>query len=63
MNVEKAREAAESFLVVYGFRIVGAVIILVVGALVATWAGRLSRRWLEKHNLEPPIRVLIVRTV
>jgi small conductance mechanosensitive channel len=63
MNLDKAREAAESFLVLYGFRIVGAVIILVVGALVAGWAGKISRRWLEKHNLEPPIRVLIVRTV
>ena len=63
MNLDKARESAESFLVLYGFRIVGAVIILIIGALVATWAGRISRRWLEKHNLEPPIRMLIVRTV
>jgi small conductance mechanosensitive channel len=31
--------------------------------VVATWAGKIARRWLEKHNLEPPIRVLIVRTV
>ena len=63
MNVEKAREAAENFLVLYGFRIVGAIIILVIGAVVATWTGRLAKRWLEKHNLEPPIRALIVRTV
>jgi small conductance mechanosensitive channel len=63
MNIDKAREAAESFLVLYGFRIVGAIIILVIGAVVATWAGKIARRWLEKHNLEPPIRVLIVRTV
>ena len=63
MNLEKARESAESFLVLYGFRILGAVIILVVGAVVASCAGRLARRWLEKHNLEPPIRALIVRTV
>lgn len=63
INLDKAREAAESFLVLYGFRILGAVIILVLGAVVAGWAGRLSRRWLEKHNLEPPIRALIVRTV
>jgi small conductance mechanosensitive channel len=63
MNLDKARESAESFLVLYGFRIVGAVIILIIGTLVATWVGKLSRRWLEKHNLEPPIRLLIVRTV
>ena len=63
MNLDKAREAAESFLVLYGFRIVGAIVILIIGAVVATWAGKISRRWLEKHNLEPPIRILIVRTV
>jgi small conductance mechanosensitive channel len=63
MNLEKARETAESFLLLYGFRIVGAIIILVVGALVAGWAGKLAKRWLEEHNLEPPIRALIVRTV
>jgi small conductance mechanosensitive channel len=63
VNLDKARESAESFLVLYGFRILGAVIILIVGALVAGWAGKIARRWLEKHNLEPPIRILIVRTV
>jgi small conductance mechanosensitive channel len=63
MNLDKARDSAESFLVLYGFRILGAVIILLIGAFVAGWAGRMARRWLEKHNLEPPIRALIVRTV
>jgi small conductance mechanosensitive channel len=63
VNLEKAREAAENFLLLYGFQILGAIIILVVGALVAGWVGKISKRWLEKHNLEPPIRALIVRTV
>jgi small conductance mechanosensitive channel len=63
MNLEKAREAAENFLLLYGFQILGAIIILIVGALVAGWAGKISRRWLEEHNLEPPIRALIVRAV
>jgi small conductance mechanosensitive channel len=63
MNLEKAREAAENFLLLYGFQILGAIITLIVGALVAGWVGRISRRWLEKHNLEPPIRALVVRAV
>jgi len=63
MNLEKARDAAQNFLLLYGFQILGAIIILVVGAVVAGWAGRISRRWLEKHDLEPPIRALIVRTI
>ena len=63
MNLEKAREAAENFLLLYGFQILGAIIILIVGALAAAWAGRISKRWLEEHQLEPPIRTLIVRAV
>jgi small conductance mechanosensitive channel len=63
MNLDKARESAQNFLLLYGFQILGAIIILIVGALVAVWAGKLSRRWLEKQKLEPPIRALIVRTV
>src|SRR5207249_7237645 len=47
----------------YGFQILGAIIILVVGALVAAWAGKIAKRWLEEHDLEPPIRALIVRAV
>ena len=63
MDLDKAREAAGNFLVLYGFRILGAVTILIAGALVAGWAGKLSRRWSEKHEMEPPIRQLIVRVV
>jgi small conductance mechanosensitive channel len=63
MNLEKARQAAENFLLLYGFQILGAVIILIVGALVAVWVGKISRRWLEQHDLEPPIRALIVKAV
>jgi small conductance mechanosensitive channel len=63
MNLERTREAVQSFLLLYGLRIVGAIVILLVGALVAAWAGKLSRRWLEAHNLELPIRQLIVRGV
>jgi small conductance mechanosensitive channel len=63
MNLEKARETAENFLLLYGFQILGAIIILVVGALVANWVGKISKRWLEEHDLDPPIRQLIVRAV
>jgi len=47
----------------YGVQAVGAVIILVIGLFFATWLGRLLSRWLERHKLEPPVRMLIVRIV
>src|SRR5260221_14248468 len=42
---------------------VGAVIILVVGALIARWLGNLTNKWLTRQHLEPPICVLMVRVV
>ncbi len=51
------------FLIRYGFQIVGAIIILGVGALLARWAGRLTNQWLVKQKLELPIRTLVVRVV
>ena len=58
-----AQESVVDFLVRYGFQIVGAVIILVVGVLVARKLGRLTDGWLVKQKLELPVRNLIVRVV
>jgi len=52
-----------NFLTLYGFQVVGALVILAIGWIVARWTGRLTQRWLEKHQLEPPIRTLMVRVV
>ena len=46
-----------------GFQIVGAIVILVIGAFVAGRVGQWVSRWLEKHKLEPPIRILLTRVV
>jgi small conductance mechanosensitive channel len=63
MNIDKTRETIEAFLVAYGLRILGAFVILLLGALVAGRAGKMARRWLEEKDLEPPIRHLIERIV
>jgi small conductance mechanosensitive channel len=55
------KDSVIDFLVRYGFQVVGALIILAIGALVARWIGKLTGDWLEKHQLELPIRTLIVR--
>jgi len=47
----------------YGFQLVGAIVILAVGILIARWIGNLTQRWLERQAMEPPMRTLIVRTV
>jgi small conductance mechanosensitive channel len=57
------KDSVIDFLVRYGFQIVGAIIILTVGALVARAIGKFTGNWLEKQKLEAPLRLLIVRCV
>src|SRR5207247_601438 len=47
----------------YGFQVLGALVILVVGAIVARWTGRVLDRRLQMQAMEPPMRVLLVRFV
>jgi small conductance mechanosensitive channel len=58
-----ARDIVVDLAIRYGFQVLGAVVILVVGALVGRWLGRLTDRRLEARAMEPPLRVLIVRVV
>ena len=45
----------------YGFQVLGAIVILIVGALVARWTGRLLDGRLQRQAMEPPMRLLLVR--
>jgi len=47
----------------YGFQVLGAVVILAVGVLVARWTGALVDRQLQNRAMEPPMRALIVRVI
>ncbi len=45
----------------YGPKALVAMIILVLGFLVARSIGNVAQRWLDKRELEPPVRLLLVR--
>jgi small conductance mechanosensitive channel len=47
----------------YGFQVLGALLILVVGFTVAWWVGKAVERPLTRWALEPPMRRLMVRVV
>jgi small conductance mechanosensitive channel len=47
----------------YGFQVLGAVAVFAIGAMVARWAGKLTRQWLERQEMEPPVRMLLVKIV
>jgi small conductance mechanosensitive channel len=59
--MEDIRREVIRFLTEYGFKIIGAVIILAIGAFAARWLGRVADEWLTKKQVEPPIRMLAVR--
>jgi small conductance mechanosensitive channel len=49
------------YVIRYGFQVLGAVLVFAIGAVVARWAGTLVQRWLERHDMEPPVRMLFVK--
>ena len=51
------------YVIRYGFQVLGAILVFAVGALVARWAGKLTQQWLERHDMEPPIRMLLAKTI
>jgi small conductance mechanosensitive channel len=56
LKAEGIRFAADK-----GPALLGAVVILVAGFLLARFVGRLLGRWLERRQLEPPVRMLLLR--
>lgn len=47
----------------YGLQVLGAMVILAVGPIVAEWTGALTDRSVQKRGIEPPVRKLVVRVV
>ena len=58
-----AKDITLDLIIRYGFQILGALIILIVGVILARWIGNLTNRWLEPRVKEPPMRLLIVRVI
>src|SRR6266852_3577701 len=58
-----AKELILDLAIRYGFQVLGALVILGGGILLAWWVGSLTDRSLQRWALEPPMRKLIVRVV
>jgi small conductance mechanosensitive channel len=52
-----------TYLIENGPKLAGAVGILIVGFIIARGVGNVLERWLDKKNMEPPVRLLISRIV
>src|ERR1051325_3983805 len=49
------------FLTEYAFKVVGAVVVFLAGLIVARWVSRMVQQKLEKKDMEPPVKMLILR--
>jgi small conductance mechanosensitive channel len=61
MPVVSVKDLTVDLAIRYGFQILGALVILGVGLLLARWVGNLLGQWLERRHLEPPVRSLMVK--
>ena len=61
--MEDSKKILIDFFIRYGFQIIGAAIILGAGLVMARWVGRIIDRLLGRRDMEPPMRILIVRTI
>jgi small conductance mechanosensitive channel len=62
-TLDQAKRTAVDLSIRYGPKILVAIIILVIGFIVARWVAGMVARWLEKVRMEPPVRTLILRLV
>ncbi|HEY6085700.1 MAG TPA: mechanosensitive ion channel family protein [Nitrospira sp.] len=56
-------ETVTQYAILYGVQAVVAIAIFAAGIVAARWAGNLAQRQLDRHTLEPPVRLLLVRVV
>ncbi len=61
--VQQVYELVVNFMVAYSFRLVGALLVIIVGVLVARWVGRIVLRAQERHDVDVTLRQFIASTV
>lgn len=57
------KEVSTDLIFRYGLQTLSAIVILIVGILVAKWVGTIAHQRLSRVEMEPPVRMLLVRIV
>lgn len=66
LNLETLQHAKQKLIdvsVEFGPRAVTALLIMVAGVFVSRWVAGVFEKWIEKMELEPPVRILMLRLV
>ena len=62
-QVDQWKDKAIDYVILNGPKLVSGLGIIIVGVLVAKVVGEIVQRWLNKRDLEPPVRMLITRII
>jgi small conductance mechanosensitive channel len=57
------KEVSTDLILRYGLQALSAIVILVVGVFFAKWVGNVAHQRLTRVEMEPPVRMLLVRVV
>lgn len=60
-TISQAKATALELAIRFGPKLLTAIVILVIGIAVGRWVGRMLDGVLEKFELEPPVRLLLIR--
>lgn len=62
-TIAHAKEKVIDLTIQFGPKLFAATLIMVVGVFVARWIAGLFQRWISKLELEPPVRLLLIRMI
>jgi len=62
-SLEHAKEKIIDLSIQFGPKVLAALLIMVVGFFAARWIAGIFQRWIGKLELEPPVRLLLVRVL
>jgi small conductance mechanosensitive channel len=57
------KELSTDLILRYGLQALSATVILIIGILFAKWAGNVAYQRLNRVEMEPPVRMLLVRII
>jgi small conductance mechanosensitive channel len=66
MNTDAINQAKSTLIdlaIRFGPKLLVAILIMAIGVFIANWFARTTARWLQRLQLEPPIKVLLTRLV
>ena len=60
-NLSAWQDKLIEYVISHAGALLSALVVVVIGFIVARWLGKMLDRWLERKAMEPPVRILLVR--